>query len=70
MKGKERIWAAAMTAAVIILAVLAMTMGRYHISVREILAVVFPGLMPGVEVSDTMRTVIFNVRIPLIYIAS
>ena len=55
MKGKERIWAVAMTAAVIILAVLAMTMGRYHISIQEILAVVFPGLMPDVEVSDADR---------------
>lgn len=69
MRGKERAWTAAMIAAIIFLAGLAMTMGRYRISIQEIFAVLFPGLMPDVEVSDTMRTVIFNVRIPRVILS-
>lgn len=68
-KKKERIWTAGIVIVMILLTGTAMTMGRYRISLQEILAVLCPALAPGTEVSDTMRTVIFNVRIPRVLLA-
>ncbi|MFI3200211.1 MAG: iron ABC transporter permease [Eubacteriales bacterium] len=53
----------------IVFGMIAMGLGRYSISVVEILATVFPKLIPGIEVTDTMSTVIFNIRLPRVLLA-
>lgn len=53
----------------VISAMIAMTIGRYSISIKEILAVLFPHWLPDVSVSKTMRTVIFNVRLPRVLLS-
>ena len=62
-------WTAGTLAAVVVLALAAMTLGRYEITLPQFFAALFPGAFPDIEVSDTMRNVIFNVRLPRILLA-
>lgn len=62
-------WTIRMIIIMVISAMIAMTIGRYTISIKEILAVVFPKMFPNVEVSPIMYTVIFNVRMPRILLS-
>ena len=47
-------------------ALAALTMGRYGMDLQEVAAALLPGVFPDVEVSQTVRTVIWNIRIPRI----
>jgi iron complex transport system permease protein len=62
-------WTIRMSIIMVILAMTAMTIGRYTISIKEIMAVVFPNVFPNVEVSKIMNTVILNVRMPRILLS-
>ncbi|MDR1193289.1 MAG: iron ABC transporter permease [Peptococcaceae bacterium] len=53
----------------IVTAVCAIGWGRYSISVREIAACFFPGAFPGVEVTNNMVNIVFNIRVPRILLA-
>ena len=65
----NRGWAAGIALAIPLLAFVALALGRYRISLKEILAVFFPGGFPGVEVPDSIRNTVFNVRLPRILLA-
>ncbi|MEG2038661.1 MAG: iron chelate uptake ABC transporter family permease subunit, partial [Oscillospiraceae bacterium] len=67
--GKTIIWTLIITVLAVVLSLVAMTMGRYHISISQIFALFFPTAFPNVEVNDTMRTVILNVRLPRVLLA-
>ncbi len=69
MKRKNLIWSASIAVAIIAVSIFAMGLGRFSITVPEIIATVFPGSLPGVAVTDTMHTTIFNIRLPRILLA-
>ena len=56
-------------AAIFVMSAASVTMGRYDVSFAELGAVFFPGLFPGVQLTQTVRDVIFNIRIPRILLA-
>lgn len=77
MKSQERIaqrrkhwiWGICVTAGIVVLGILALGIGRYSMSLPEILETVFPGLFPDVEVTENMSTVLFNIRLPRVLLA-
>ncbi|MDO5563546.1 MAG: iron ABC transporter permease, partial [Synergistaceae bacterium] len=69
LKRNDVIWTFSIAAAIIAASAAAVTMGRYDISFTELGAVFLPGLFPDVEVTQTMRDVIFNIRIPRVLLA-
>lgn len=66
---KQRLWAAGIVVAVLLLSLAALGMGRFAVSPREVLAVLFPGAFSGVEISDNMRKVVLDIRLPRILLA-
>ena len=66
---KSRLWAVGIIAAILILSVAALALGRYQIPVRQVLAVLFPGLPGAAEVTDNMRNTVLNVRLPRILLS-
>ncbi|MBK5252601.1 MAG: iron ABC transporter permease [Peptostreptococcaceae bacterium] len=62
-------WTISMIIVMVLSAMVAMTIGRYTISIKEILAVVFPKMFTHVEVLKTMNTVILNVRMPRVLLS-
>lgn len=51
------------------LALIALGLGRFSMSPAEVLATLFPGLPLGIEPTQTMKNVIFNIRLPRILLA-
>ncbi len=68
-KRKSLIWTLGVCVSIVVLGLLALGMGRYSLSIREILATVFPGAFPDITVTDNMRTVLFNIRLPRVILA-
>lgn len=66
---KNVLWAAGILAAILLLSLAALAMGRYQIPVRQVLAVLFPGLPGAAEVTDNMRNTVLNVRLPRILLS-
>lgn len=66
---RQVFWTIGILAAIILLSVASLTMGRFAISLREVWAVCFPSLSGGVEVTANMQNTIFNVRMPRILLA-
>lgn len=62
-------WAAGGIAAMIAVACIAVTIGQYGITLKEVAATLMPSLFPDVEVSAVMNTVIWNIRIPRIILS-
>lgn len=69
MNKKQRIWATALIAAPLIAGILAIGIGRYSISPRDVLACLFPPMFPNADISDMARTVVISVRLPRILLA-
>ncbi len=68
--GKRRVlWTVGILAAILLLSALALTMGRFEITLRQVWAVCFPGLSGGTEITQNMRNTILNVRLPRILLA-
>ena len=55
--------------ALIVLPIVAVTIGRFHISVRQFFAALFPAFFPDEDVPLTVHNVIFNIRLPRILLA-
>lgn len=66
---KSRLWTVGIIAAILLLSVAALALGRYQIPVRQVLAVLFPGLPGAAEVTDNMRNTVLNVRLPRILLS-
>lgn len=69
MKKSEKIWAGALIALPLLLGFLAISIGRYTVAPRDVFAVLFSPLFPGMEVSDMARTVVMGIRLPRILLA-
>ena len=52
-----------------VLGLAALCLGQYSLSPAKVLAALWPGGWPGVSLSDTDLTVIFNVRLPRVLLA-
>lgn len=59
-------WTFGSIAVILLTSCIAVTMGQFGITLKEVAATLFPSLFPDVEVSQMMRTVIWNIRIPRI----
>lgn len=68
-KSKNTIFNVTAVVSIIILSVLALGIGRFSMTVPEILNTVFPGSFPNVDITENMHTVIFNIRIPRVLLA-
>ena len=66
---KNMVWAIAILAVLLVLAALAVTMGRYKIGLIEFFAALLPNAFPDVEVPEAAGNVIFNIRLPRIGLA-
>lgn len=66
---REVFWTVGILAAIVILSIVSMTMGRFEITLKQVWAVCFPGLSQGIEVTTNMHNTIFNVRLPRILLA-
>lgn len=62
-------WTMGALAVILILAAGAMAMGRFVIPPKELAAALLPGVFPDVEVSQQVRTVISNIRLPRVILA-
>lgn len=68
-KGRTIVWAAGSLLGLAALALIAMGLGRFSMSPAEVLATLFPGALSGVEVTQTMQNVIYNIRLPRVLLA-
>ncbi len=66
---KNMVWAIAILAVLLVLAALAVTMGRYKIGLIEFFAALLPNAFPDVKVPEAAGNVIFNIRLPRIGLA-
>ena len=62
---KTFLWTAGLLIGSAVLALAAIGMGRFSMSLPQTIATLFPGALPDIEVTQTMRNVIFNIRLPL-----
>ena len=53
----------------VVLALIAIGMGRFSMSVPQTIATLIPGTFPDIEVTQTMRNVIFNIRLPRVLLS-
>lgn len=68
-KGRKIAWAAGSLLGLAALVLIAMGLGRFSMSPAEVLATLFPGALSGVEVTQTMQNVIYNIRLPRVLLA-
>ena len=68
-KGRKIAWAAGSLLGLAALALIAMGLGRFSMSPAEVLATLFSGALSGVEVTQTMQNVIYNIRLPRVLLA-
>lgn len=68
-KGRKIAWAAGSLLGLAALALIAMGLGRFSMSPAEVLATLFPGALSGVEVTQTMQNVVYNIRVPRVLLA-
>ena len=68
-KRRTIVWAAGSLLGLAALALIAMGLGRFSMSPAEVLATLFPGALSGVEVTQTMQNVIYNIRLPRVLLA-
>ena len=58
-----------LTAVLLLAAVTAMCLGRYELSLHEVVAVLLPGGLEGVDITRMMENVVSNVRLPRVLLA-
>lgn len=58
-----------LTAVLLLAAVTAMCLGRYELSLHEVVAVLLPGGLDGVDITRMMENVVSNVRLPRVLLA-
>lgn len=68
-KGRKIAWAAGSLLGLAALALIAMGLGRFSMSPAEVLATLFSGALSGVEVTQTMQNVVYNIRLPRVLLA-
>lgn len=66
---KTFLWTAGLLIGSVVLALAAIGMGRFSMSIPQTLATLFPGAFPEIEVTQTMRNVIFNIRLPRVLLS-
>ena len=66
---KTFLWTAGLIIGSAVLALAAIGMGRFSMSIPQTLATLFPGSFPEIEVTQTMRSVIFNIRLPRVLLS-
>lgn len=66
---KTFLWTAGLLIGSVVLALAAIGMGRFSMSIPQTLATLFPGSFPEIEVTQTMRNVIFNIRLPRVLLS-
>src|SRR5699024_2390929 len=67
--GRKIAWAAGSLLGLAALTLIAMGLGRFSMSPAEVLATLFPGALSGVEVTQTMQNVVYNIRLPRVVLA-
>lgn len=58
-----------LTAVLLLAAVTAMCLGRYELGLHEVVAVLLPGGLDGVDITRMMENVVSNVRLPRVLLA-
>ena len=66
---KTFLWTAGLIIGSAVLALAAIGMGRFSMSIPQTVATLFPGSLPDIEVTQTMRSVIFNIRLPRVLLS-
>lgn len=66
---RDFIYTSAAVAAIFVLSALAVTVGRYHVTLAQLAALMLPAYFPDVETSSAMSDVVFNIRMPRIMLA-
>lgn len=66
---KTLLWTAGLLIGSAVLALAAIGMGRFSMSIPQTLATLFPGSFPEIEVTQTMCNVIFNIRLPRVLLS-
>ena len=66
---RDFIYTSAAVAAIFVLSALAVTVGRYHVTLAQLAALMLPAYFPEVETSSAMSDVVFNIRMPRIMLA-
>ena len=66
---KTFLWTAGLLIGSAVLALAAIGMGRFSMSIPQTLATLVPGSFPEIEVTQTMRNVIFNIRLPRVLLS-
>ena len=66
---KTFLWTAGLLIGSAVLALAAIGMGRFSMSLPQTIATLFPGALPDIEVTQTMRNVIFNIRLPRVLLS-
>lgn len=66
---RDIFWTASVAAAIIIFSAVAVTLGRYQITLVQLGALLLPGYFPNVDVSSAISDVVFNIRLPRIALA-
>ena len=69
MKKRNIWWIIGIPVTALIFSVLALGMGQFSMTPGEVLAVLMPSTFPGTETSNTMHTVVLNIRLPRILLA-
>jgi iron complex transport system permease protein len=69
MKKSEKLWVGALIVLPLVLGLLAISIGRYTIAPRDVLAVLFSPLFPGAEADEMARTVVMDIRLPRVLLA-
>ncbi len=59
----------AMFIVLLVISFFALMLGHYDISIMQTLSVLFPSIFPDVEVTTTISTVIWNIRMPRVLLA-
>ena len=66
---RDFVYTVAAIAAIAVLSALAVTLGRYQVTLTQLAALMLPAYFPGVETSSVMSDVVFNIRMPRIMLA-
>lgn len=69
MKNKSIYWIIGIPVVALSFSILALGMGQFSMTPKEVLAVLLPGAFPDVEVTNNMNTVVLNIRLPRILLA-
>ncbi len=63
------LWTSGLAIGSVVLAIVAIGLGRFSMSIPEVIATLIPGSFPDIEVTQTMKNVIFNIRLPRVLLS-